>query len=432
MNTELQQKIELAQKTQIEWRKVSFEQRQELFKNLSKNILENVEEYSRLITEEMHKPIAQAKSEVKKCALMTDYYINAENVLKPEMVQTEFSESEVHYEPMGIILGIMPWNFPFWQALRFAVPTILAGNVVLLKHASICKKTGREIEKLFIKSGFPEGILQNLEYSHTDIESLIKHPLVKGVSLTGSESTGRKIASLAGANIKKSLLELGGNDAFIVLDDTNLEETAKQGAAARLRNCGQACTSAKRFIIQENIYAEFLEKLVAEYKKYELGDPFDEKTQLSGLANKSFADELQQQYEEALKHGAEVIVPLERVDDISFKPGLIKMNLDNSMIDVELFGPLGMVIPAKDDNQILEIANNTNFGLGNSVWTTSKDRAYFFAENLESGTVSLNKLMTSDPRFPFGGTKNSGYGLELSLKTLKEFCITKSIFGEIK
>ena len=432
MNTELQQKIELAQKTQIEWRKVSFEQRQELFKNLSKNILENVEEYSRLITEEMHKPIAQAKSEVKKCALMTDYYINAENVLKPEMVQTEFSASEVHYEPMGIILGIMPWNFPFWQALRFAVPTILAGNVVLLKHASICKKTGREIEKLFIKSGFPEGILQNLEYSHTDIESLIKHPLVKGVSLTGSEATGRKIASLAGANIKKSLLELGGNDAFIVLDDTNLEETAKQEAAARLRNCGQACTSAKRFIIQENIYAEFLEKLVAEYKKYELGDPFDEKTQLSGLANKSFADELQQQYEEALKHGAEVIVPLERVDDISFKPGLIKMNFDNPMIDVELFGPLGMVIPAKDDNEILEIANNTNFGLGNSVWTTSKDRAYFFAENLESGTVSLNKLMTSDPRFPFGGTKNSGYGLELSLKTLKEFCITKSIFGEIK
>ena len=256
--------------------------------------------------------------------------------------------------------------------------------------------------------------------------------MVKGVSLTGSEATGRKIASLAGANIKKSLLELGGNDAFIVLDDTNLEETAKQGAAARLRNCGQACTSAKRFIIQENIYAEFLEKLVAEYKKYELGDPFDEKTQLSGLANKSFADELQQQYEEALKHGAEVIVSLERVDDISFKPGLIKMNFDNPMIDVELFGPLGMVIPAKDDNEILEIANNTNFGLGNSVWTTSKDRAYFFAENLESGTVSLNKLMTSDPRFPFGGTKNSGYGLELSLKTLKEFCITKSIFGEIK
>ncbi len=432
MNIELQQKIELAHKTQTEWRKVSFEQRQELLKNLSKNILENVEEYSRLITEEMHKPISQSRGEVKKCVQMTDYYINAENVLKPEIVETELSASEVYYEPMGIILGIMPWNFPFWQALRFAVPTILAGNVVLLKHASICKKSGRAIEDLFRKSGFPEGILQNLEYSHADIESLITHPLVKGVSLTGSEATGRKIASLAGANIKKSLLELGGNDAFIVLDDTNLEETAKQGAAARLRNCGQACTSAKRFIIQENIYDEFLEKLVTEYKKYELGDPFEDATQLTGLATKSFADELQQQYDEALKHGAEVIVPLERVDDISFKPGLIRMNLDNPMIDVELFGPLGMVISAKNDEEILKIANNTNFGLGNSVWTSSKERAYFFAKNLESGTVSLNKLMTSDPRFPFGGTKNSGYGIELSLKTLKEFCITKSIFGEIK
>ena len=333
---------------------------------------------------------------------------------------------------MGVILGIMPWNFPFWQALRFAVPTILAGNVVLLKHASICKGSGRAIEELFKKSGFPEGILQNIEYSYADIEELITNPLVKGVSLTGSEATGRKIASLAGANIKKSLLELGGNDAFIVLDDTDLDKTAKQGAAARLRNCGQACTSAKRFIIQESIYAEFLEKLKAEYQKYELGDPFDDKTELSGLASKSFADELQQQYEKALEHGAEVIIPLERVDDISFKPGLIKMNLDNPMIDEELFGPLGMVISAKDDEEILKIANNTNFGLGNSVWTASKERAYFFAENLESGTVSLNKLMTSDPRFPFGGTKNSGYGLELSLKTLKEFCVTKSVFGEVK
>ena len=432
MNIELQQKLNLAVQAQKEWREVSFEKRQELLKNLSKNILENHEEYSQMITREMHKPISQSRGEVKKCALMTDYYVAAENVLKPEIVETELSASEVYYQPMGVILGIMPWNFPFWQALRFAVPTILAGNVVLLKHASICKGSGRVIEELFKKSGFPEGILQNIEYSYADIEELITNPLVKGVSLTGSEATGRKIASLAGANIKKSLLELGGNDAFIVLDDTDLDKTAKQGAAARLRNCGQACTSAKRFIIQENIYAEFLEKLKAEYQKYELGDPFDDKTELSGLASKSFADELQQQYEKALEYGAEIIIPLERVDDISFKPGLIKMNLDNPMIDEELFGPLGMIISAKDDEEILKIANNTNFGLGNSVWTSSKERAYFFAENLESGTVSLNKLMTSDPRFPFGGTKNSGYGLELSLKTLKEFCVTKSVFGEVK
>ena len=431
MNTELQKQLELAQKAQVEWKKVSFTEKQELIKNLSKNILENVEKYGQLVTQEMHKPIAQAKSEVKKCALVADYYINATNVLQPEKVETELSVSEVLYQPMGVILGIMPWNFPFWQALRFAIPTILAGNTILLKHASLCKGSGRAIEELFRISGFPEGILQNIEYSYDDINELITHPIIKGVSLTGSEATGRKIASLAGANIKKSLLELGGNDAFIVLDDTDLVATAKQGAAARLRNNGQACTSAKRFIIQESVFPEFVKNLVAEFKKYELGDKFDENTQLTGLASKAFADELQEQYEKAIAHGAEIILPLERVDELSFKPGLIKMNLDNPMIDEELFGPLGMLISAKDDNEILKIANNSNFGLGNSVWTKSKERAYFFAENLESGTVAVNKMMTSDPRFPFGGTKNSGYGLELSLKTLTEFCVTKSIFGEV-
>lgn len=431
MNKELQEKIAIAQKAQAQWQEISFEQRQDLLRNLSQNITDHVEEYSHLITKEMHKPIEQSRGEVKKCALMTDFYVNAQNVLAPEKVSTELSVSEVHYEPLGIILGIMPWNFPFWQALRFAVPTILAGNVVFLKHSSLCKGCGRAIEELFLKSGFPVGILQNLEYSHADIEALITHPLVKGVSVTGSEATGRKIAAIAGQNIKKSLLELGGNDAFIVLDDTDLEETAKQGAAARLRNGGQACTSAKRFIIQENIYDEFLDKLKAEFQKYELGDPFDENTQLSGLASKSFADELQEQYEKAVKGGAEIILPLERVDELSFRPGLIKMNLDNPMRDEEFFGPLAMVFSAKNDEEILSLANDTNFGLGNSVWTSDKERAYFFANHLESGTVSVNKLMTSDPRFPFGGTKNSGYGLELSLATLKEFVLTKSIFGKI-
>lgn len=431
MNIELQKQLELAAKAQEQWRKVSFQDRQKLLKTLSQNILDNVEEYSQLVTSEMHKPIAQARGEVKKCALVADYYLNVPNIFQPEKVETELSVSEVLYQPMGVILGIMPWNFPFWQALRFAIPTLLAGNTILLKHASICKGSGKAIEELFRKSGFPEGVFQNIDYSYADIEALLSHPLIKGVSLTGSENTGRKIASLAGANIKKSLLELGGNDAFIVLDDTDLDATAKQGAAARLRNCGQACTSAKRFIIQENIYDAFLEKLIAEFQKYELGDPFDDKTELSGLATKTFADELQVQYEKALAGGAEIIVPLERVDDLSFKPGLIKMNLDNPMIDEEFFGPLAMIIPAKNDEEILAIANNSNFGLGNSVWTKSKERAYFFAEKLESGTVSVNKLMTSDPRFPFGGTKNSGYGLELSLKTLTEFCVTKSVFGEI-
>lgn len=431
MNINFKEKLLLAEKTQKEWSKVSFEHKQTLLKNLSKKILEHVENNSLLLTKEVNKPISQSKSEIEKSALMTDFYVNAPNILSTESVNSEFSISEVRYEPMGIILGIMPWNFPFWQALRFAVPTILAGNVVLIKHASLCKESAKAIENLFHEAGFPQGVYQNLEASHKDIEDLISHPLIKGVSLTGSDATGRKIASLAGANIKKSLLELGGNDSFIVLDDTDLDSTAKHAAAARLRNGGQACTSAKRFIIQENIYDSFLEKLISEFKKYELGDPFDKNTLLSGLASKSFADELQSQYEKAISHGAEVLLPLERVDDLSFKPGLIKMNTDNPIADEELFGPLGMVLIGKNDAEILQIANNTKFGLGNSVWTKDKERALFFMEHLESGTISVNKLMTSDPRFPFGGTKLSGYGIELSLKTLAEFCIAKSLFGNI-
>lgn len=429
MKNNLLQKIELSQKTQKEWRNWSFEKRQQLLPKLSQLVLSRVADYSKLITEEMHKPIAQAESEVTKCAQMIDYYAQAENILATKKVDTEFYFSEIRYEPMGVILGIMPWNFPFWQVLRFAVPTLLAGNAVVLKHASLCSKTGQALEQLFIDAGFPKGLYQNIVVSHTEIEELIAHPIIKGVSLTGSDVAGRKVAALAGQHIKKSLLELGGNDAFIVLDDAPLAPTAKQGAAARLRNCGQACTSAKRFIIQENIYQDFLKYLVEEFHKYKVGDATCATTELSGLAKKEFADTLQRQYDIALQNGAKVILALERFDDLSFSPGIIEVSPDNPIFDEELFGPLAMVIPVKDDAQALEIANQTRFGLGNSVWTLNEERARYFVTQLESGTVSVNKLMTSDPRFPFGGAKLSGYGLELSLETLKEFVITKSIFG---
>lgn len=421
----------ISQESFLEWRKVSFEKRQELLRNVS-NILEQKNEFfAHIITTEMHKPISQSKAEIRKCALMVDFYTEAENVLIPKKIKTEFSISEVQFHPMGVILGIMPWNFPFWQALRFAIPTILAGNTVVLKHASICMESGDALAQLFFDAGFPKGVFQHIKVNHQEIEKIIANPIIKGVSLTGSEAVGSKIGSLAGKHIKKSVLELGGNDAFIVLDDADLEKAARQGAQSRLQNCGQTCIAAKRFIVHEKIYDDFLKLLIQEFKKYVAGNPFDENSTFSKMAREDLAEDLETQYQKALEGGAKAILPLQKKDSTSFEAGLLEMNLENPMLDEEFFGPLGMIFKAKNDEEILKIANNTKYGLGNSVWTKSQQRADFFIENLESGTVSINQLTRSDPKLPFGGTKSSGYGLELSLEALKEFSITKTVVGNL-
>lgn len=423
--------IERSENAFKDWRKYSFVERQKLLLELAKHLKLNVEKFGKIITKEMHKPITQSKAEIEKSALMTEFYAYSENVLAPQKIEMGLSLSEVHYQPLGIILGVMPWNFPFWQTLRFAVPTILAGNVVVLKHASICHESGDAVEQLFLDAGFPEGVFQHLKISHDEVEELIKHPSIKGVSLTGSEGAGSKVASLAGKNIKKSILELGGNDAFIVLEDADWIAAAKDGALSRLQNCGQTCVAAKRFIVHEKIYDQFLTEFIGEYQKFKIGDPFDETTQLGSMAREDLANELEKQYHKAIEHGAEIILPLERLSEVSFLPGLLKMNEGNPILDEELFGPLGMILKGKNDEEILQIANNTRFGLANSVWTQDKKKALFFAENLESGTVSINQLTKSDPRLPFGGTKSSGYGVELSLQALKEFTITKTWIGNI-
>ena len=360
---------------------------------------------------------------------MTRYYAEAENILKPEKIKTEFRVSEVHYAPLGVILGVMPWNFPFWQVLRFAVPAILAGNTVVLKHASICFGSGKLMEKLFLDAGFPKGIFQNLEIGHSEVKSVLENPIIQGVSLTGSEKAGAEVASIAGKNIKKSLLELGGSDAFIVLDDAQLKKAAESAAKARLQNCGQACNAAKRFIIQKNTEKEFMPIFIKEYQKFIPGNPMKKETNLSGMARPDLADELENQYKKAIKNGAEIILPLKRISETQFQPGLIKVKPGNPILKEELFGPLGMVMIAKNDDEALRIANDIPFGLGNAVWTKDKKRQQFFIENLQSGTVSINKETSSDPRLPFGGAKRSGYGTELSMIALKEFVTAKTVVG---
>lgn len=425
----LNNKLEKAQQTFEEWRKVPFVKKQRLLVKLGELLEKDVEKFGKNITKEMNKPITQSIAEIKKCALMTRYYAEAENILKPEKIKTEFRVSEVHYAPLGVILGVMPWNFPFWQVLRFAVPAILAGNTVVLKHASICFGSGKLMEKLFLDAGFPKGIFQNLEIGHSEVKSVLENPIIQGVSLTGSEKAGAEVAAIAGKNIKKSLLELGGSDAFIVLDDANLKKAAESAAKARLQNCGQACNAAKRFIIQKNTEKDFMPIFIKEYQKFIPGNPMKKETNLSGMARPDLADELENQYKKAIKNGAEIILPLKRISETQFQPGLIKVKSGNPILKEELFGPIGMVMIAKNDDAALKIANDIPFGLGNSVWTKDKKRQQFFIENLQSGTVSINKETSSDPRLPFGGAKSSGYGTELSMIALKEFVTAKTVVG---
>ncbi|SDF72707.1 aldehyde dehydrogenase family protein [Epilithonimonas hungarica] len=428
---DLTKHIDSAHQSFQDWRKTPFEERQKLLLKLADVLDKNKQTYAEIITTEMHKPISQSIAEIEKSAGMIRFYANAENVLKPEKITTEFNVSEVHYDALGIILGVMPWNFPFWQVLRFAVPAILAGNVILLKHASICFESGDEIEKAFAEAGFPKYIFQNLRIGHNEIKDILENPLVRGVSLTGSEKAGSEVASLAGKNIKKSVLELGGSDAFIVLEDSDYEKAAIDGPAGKLQNTGQVCNAAKRFIVHQDIEKEFVPKFVEEYNSYQPADPFKKETKLGKMARPDLADELEDQYKKALKHGAEVVLALERISENEFRPGIIRVKEGNPILQEELFGPLAILMIGKDDDEILKLANDIPFGLGNAVWTKDKKRAQFFIDNLESGTVSINKSTSSDARLPFGGAKSSGYGVELSLMAIKEFTQVKTVVGNI-
>lgn len=427
MNIDLENQLILAEETFHIWKRVSFEERQLFIKKAAEIIENKAEEYGKMITKEMGKPISQSVAEVKKSGKMMAYYAEIESVLKNEIIPSEYEISEIHYEPKGVILGVMPWNFPFWQVLRFAVPTILAGNTVVLKHASICRESGDAIERLFLEAGFPKGVFQHLKIGHSEVQKVLEHKAVKGVSLTGSSLAGSMVASVAGKHIKKSLLELGGSDAFIVLDDADLSKAAEIGALARLQNCGQTCVAAKRFIIQKSVEDEFLNHFIKEYQTFVPGNPMDKETKISGMARPDLADELEVQYKKALDFGAEILLPLNRISETIFQPGLILVKEGNPILQEEIFGPLGMVLLAENDEEALKLANDIPFGLANSVWTNDKERQRFFIENLESGTVNVNKMTSSDPRFPFGGTKTSGYGTELSHLALKEFVNMKMV-----
>ncbi|HEY9008674.1 MAG TPA: NAD-dependent succinate-semialdehyde dehydrogenase [Ohtaekwangia sp.] len=411
------------------WKKTTVKQRSEMLLHVAAVLRKNKEEYARIITWEMGKVISEARAEVEKCAVGCEYYAhNAENFLADRMVKTEAKRSFVAYQPIGAILAIMPWNFPFWQVFRYAAPALTAGNVGLLKHASNVTKCSTTIEKIFHEAGYPDGVFQSLIIESSSVEQILESPIVQGVALTGSEIAGSKVGAIAGKNIKKSVLELGGSDPFIVLDDADLDLTVKIATQSRMQNAGQSCIAAKRFIVLDAIKDEFIDRFKKSIEALKQGNPFDEQVTTGPLARVDLADDLDKQLQNSLKHGAQLVTGGKK-SGANFQPTLLsRVKPGIQAFDEETFGPLAAVISADTDQEAIALANASRYGLGASVWTKDIERGERLAREIESGSVFVNSLMRSDARLPFGGVKKSGYGRELHEHGIHEFVNIKTIF----
>ncbi|MEN2282106.1 NAD-dependent succinate-semialdehyde dehydrogenase [Algoriphagus sp. SE2] len=422
----------ILEKSQIafnSWRIVPIAERAKLMIKAGEILRENVETYAKMITLEMGKPISESRGEVNKCALACDYYAkNTAAFLADEIIETDASKSFVKHEPIGPILAIMPWNFPFWQVFRFAAPSLMAGNTGVLKHASNVFGCAKMIEEIFLKAGFPNGVFQNLFVDHDETENIIANDAIKAVTLTGSERAGSAVASLAGKYLKKSLMELGGNNAFIVWKDANIDEVVKTAITARMMNCGQSCIAAKRFILVDEIYDEFVSKFLKEVEKLKAGDTMDDSTKIGTLAREDLADQLQAQVQQSIEAGATLLAGGRQKG--SFHEPTVLGNVKPGMpaFDEETFGPLAAMIRAKDLDEAFELSENSKYGLGVTVCTTNIDLALQMADRVSDGAYFINELVKSDPRLPFGGTKRSGYGRELAKDGMMEFINRKTIY----
>ncbi len=424
--------INSVDKTWYHWRSISFAHRSRLMQNLSGLLKSKKEELAHLMALEMGKVIKEGVGEIEKCALVCDYYAqNAEIFLENEIISTEAFRSFVSYQPIGTVLAVMPWNFPFWQVFRFAAPTLMAGNTAVLKHASNVPGCAIAIEELFREAGFPENAFRTLLIGSNQVENVIKHHAIKAVSLTGSTPAGKSVASISGSVLKKCVLELGGSDPYIILKDANLEDAAKKCAAGRLLNAGQSCIGAKRFIVENEVYPEFVEYFLHEMNSAYFGDPFDAETTMGPMARFDLRDELHQQVVSSIEKGAEVIlggeIPHRKG---AFYPPTILENIHPGMpaYDEELFGPVASVLRVNNENEAIKVANDTEFGLGAAIFTSDLKRGENIAEmQLEAGCCFVNDFVKSDPRLPFGGVKGSGYGRELSAQGIKEFMNVKTV-----
>ncbi len=416
----------------LSWREESFATRRSLMNRAADILRQNKEKYARLMSLEMGKIIKESRAEIEKCAWVCDYYAeNAESFLQDELIETDAGKSFVAFNPIGAVLAVMPWNFPFWQVFRFAAPALMAGNVGLLKHASNVPGCALAIEEVFREAGFPEDVFRTLMIPSAQVEPVIRHPFVKAVTLTGSEPAGAFVASVAASEIKKAVLELGGSDPFIVLEDADIPACVLTASQARMINAGQSCIAAKRFIVVESRVAEFEAQQAAIMGALKVGDPLLEETQVGPLARPDLVDELDAQVQQSIKAGAKVITGGHKIEGPGafYAPTVLSdVREGMAVYSEETFGPVSAIIPVKDAEEAIAVANASEFGLGGSVWTRDVKRGEAIARRIESGAVFVNGMTKSDPRLPFGGVKKSGYGRELSHYGIKEFVNIKSIW----
>jgi succinate-semialdehyde dehydrogenase / glutarate-semialdehyde dehydrogenase len=426
---QLQDILDNSEKAFKNWSETTIAQRAELMIKVAGMLRKDVDTYARTITREMGKPIIESRAEIEKCAWVCEFYAeNTASFLSDQIIETDADESFVSYDPLGCILAIMPWNFPFWQVFRFAAPTLMAGNVGLLKHASIVSGCAFQLQELFEKAGFPKGVFQTIFVEHDQVEEIIKGNVVKAVTLTGSERAGATVASIAAKNIKKSVLELGGSNAFIVWNDADLKKTVEIAVKARMQNTGQSCIAAKRFIILEEIYDDFVKSFTKAVENLKSGDPMDEQTQIGPLSTEGQAEKLEDQVQKSVEMGAEVILGGNR-NGAYFEP-TVMVNVKPGMpvFDQETFGPVAAIIRAKNEEEAFELANNSPFGLGLTLCTKNIEKAKKSISKVSDGSFFINELVKSDPRLPFGGTKRSGFGRELSKEGIMEFVNIKTVF----
>jgi succinate-semialdehyde dehydrogenase/glutarate-semialdehyde dehydrogenase len=428
-NAAISKCLDNATTTFKQWRQHSFAERSDLMLKAAELLITKRDEYANTITKEMGKTLKEAKAEVEKCATACRYFAeNAEAFLKDENMPSDASKSYVRYDPIGAILAIMPWNFPFWQVFRFAAPYLMTGNVALLKHAPNVCGIALSIEKIFEEAGFPKGVFQTLIIDVDAVPAILEHDIVQAVTLTGSEFAGSQVAALAGKAIKKSVMELGGSDALIVLEDADMEKAAQVATLSRMQNAGQSCIAAKRFITVGKAKDEFVHNLEEQIKKLKQGDPFAEETTTGPMARIDLAEKLEKQLQGSTSKGAHLVFGGAR-NGCNFQPTLLTdVHEGMPTFDEEAFGPIASIIEAKDETEAVQLANDSRYGLGASIWTKDIDKAQLMAKDIDAGAVFINAMVKSDPRYPFGGIKKSGYGRELASFGIKEFMNVKTVY----
>ncbi|HLY96940.1 MAG TPA: NAD-dependent succinate-semialdehyde dehydrogenase [Sideroxyarcus sp.] len=428
----LERALEKTHGAQQVWAQTPFALRAEILRHAATKLRVQEDQYAALIVREMGKPLREARAEIEKCAVTCDYYAqHGEDFLRAETVASDAGKSYVAYYPLGVVLAVMPWNFPFWQVFRAAVPALMAGNAVVLKHAPNVPQCALAIEAIFRDCGLPEGVFANLMIEVAQAAEVIASPHVHGVTLTGSEAAGRKVAACAGQHLKKCVLELGGSDPFVVLHDADLEYTVNMAVTARFQNCGQSCIAAKRFIVVPQIAEEFLQRLKAKVEALKIGDPMDDATQIGPMARLDLRDNLHRQISDSIAQGAMAVTGCKAAEREGFfyLPSILdRVTARTRAYHEELFGPVAVIIRAENEADALRLANESRFGLGSSIWSKDSARAERLAAQIQAGCTFINGMVKSDPRLPFGGVKSSGYGRELSWLGMHEFVNAKTVW----